>query len=109
MKVTSRYQLSVEQDGSNSIFGFITFWCPPNYPRDRIFTVKCEFQGLYLPRFSATDSIYINSNFVASSHSCIIVVFPSYIAFAYLRILLWFGLRSLIIGSQRHVTSLASE
>ncbi|GBN38904.1 hypothetical protein AVEN_116565-1 [Araneus ventricosus] len=28
---------------------------------------------------------------------------------AYLRILLWFGLRSLFIGSQRHVTSLASE
>ncbi|GBN25354.1 hypothetical protein AVEN_61544-1 [Araneus ventricosus] len=28
---------------------------------------------------------------------------------AYLRILLWFGLRSLFIDSQRHVTSLASE
>ncbi|GBN35728.1 hypothetical protein AVEN_240172-1 [Araneus ventricosus] len=28
---------------------------------------------------------------------------------AYLRTLLWFGLRSLFIGSQRHVTSLASE
>ncbi|GBN27626.1 hypothetical protein AVEN_120490-1 [Araneus ventricosus] len=28
---------------------------------------------------------------------------------AYLRIPLWFGLRSLFIGSQRHVASLASE
>ncbi|GBN53630.1 hypothetical protein AVEN_40469-1 [Araneus ventricosus] len=33
--------------------------------------------------------------------------FPTFTA--YLRILLWFGLRSLFIGSQRHVTSLASE
>ncbi|GBL81147.1 hypothetical protein AVEN_83197-1 [Araneus ventricosus] len=29
MKVITRYQLSVKQDGSNSIFAFIPFWCSP--------------------------------------------------------------------------------
>ncbi|GBO22097.1 hypothetical protein AVEN_48224-2-1, partial [Araneus ventricosus] len=44
-------------------------------------------------------------NWFPSLSQNIILTSPS----AYLRILLWFGLRSLFIGSQRHVTSLASE
>ncbi|GBM94340.1 DNA helicase MCM9, partial [Araneus ventricosus] len=40
MKVSSRYQLPVKWDESESLFVYITSWPVPKYCRDRIFTVK---------------------------------------------------------------------
>ncbi|GBN42567.1 hypothetical protein AVEN_221810-1 [Araneus ventricosus] len=53
-----------------------------------------------------SDFVLLNATQTFNWESCVAV---GVVWCAYLRILLWFGLRSLFIGSQRQVTSLASE
>ncbi|GBL97486.1 hypothetical protein AVEN_162948-1 [Araneus ventricosus] len=74
MKVTSCYQLSEKQDGSNFIFAFIPFWRPlalvtesslQNVSSDD--SMSHDSQKLIV-----SHSIHINPNFVASSKLCII-------------------------------------
>ncbi|GBN66738.1 hypothetical protein AVEN_30919-1 [Araneus ventricosus] len=75
MKVTSRYQLSLKQDGSNSIFAFIPFWWPPLI----VLVTESSLQTVSSNDSMSHDSqhlianhrIHINSNFVASK-LCII-------------------------------------